>query len=532
MKNVKRFLCFFMCICLCFAWFGPPIEVSAGWVALIPILVVWMASLGVSVVASDSLENVIYPAYEEWLEEFMGSDANWRDMSLSDWSNAILEQVAVNNAGYISVGTGAAVMLNEFAEWFRDNVAPVPGGELEVNAAKTTVLNMYVNGELASVRSPIVDVTYPEGAEFIACFTGQYFDEPVYTLGEVVTYGDVYPVGTIFSGTTVPGGDYYRNYIIDDNWDVCQVDPFTSGDVVASGAVGSLESPSAASTLACYGYDSSAIVGVGFIIHNHRNLSTNSRGYIAICYYLNDGNACVRVKSQGCHEEYSQRESVGSLSVSTSGLQIPDSSQWGEGEIVLNTGDIKGSSVSDISYKIGDVVSDGSFSVSLEMSDVLDPSVPDEGDSSLASTVSSILSLLKSLPQNLANLILDGLKSIFIPDPEQLETMFLDLLAEIYDIYEFDFDLGALFAEGRPPDNIKAEYFAGSKVKEMTFVDWKFLISAVEGLRKYIRGFIVVMLVFFNLRQFMSVLNMVSLEGGYSAPSPDSSTSVVVYKGR
>lgn len=74
------------------------------------------------------------------------------------------------------------------------------------------------------------------------------------------------------------------------------------------------------------------------------------------------------------------------------------------------------------------------------------------------------------------------------------------------------FDLDSLFSVSSAPDNIDGQYDMGLVFYSGTFVDFRFLIEAVDRFRPVIRGFIVLLLLFFNVRQALGMFGLHSGE--------------------
>lgn len=74
------------------------------------------------------------------------------------------------------------------------------------------------------------------------------------------------------------------------------------------------------------------------------------------------------------------------------------------------------------------------------------------------------------------------------------------------------FDMDSLFSASSAPTDIEGSYNFGLASYTGKFVDYTYLIKAVGELRPYIRGFLVLLLFFFNVRQALSMFGLHSGE--------------------
>lgn len=110
-------------------------------------------------------------------------------------------------------------------------------------------------------------------------------------------------------------------------------------------------------------------------------------------------------------------------------------------------------------------------------------------------------------------MIVDGIKSIFVPDTAVIEAQFNETMGGLRERLGIDvFDLDSLFSASSAPDDIEGSYSVGGFSYTGKFVDFKFLIEAVETLRPFIRGFIVLLLFFYNIRQALGMFGLHSGE--------------------
>lgn len=74
------------------------------------------------------------------------------------------------------------------------------------------------------------------------------------------------------------------------------------------------------------------------------------------------------------------------------------------------------------------------------------------------------------------------------------------------------YDLDGLFSSSSAPADIEASYDGGLWKYTGKFVDMSWVVSGVEHFRPYIRGFIVLLLLFYNVRQALSMFGLSSGE--------------------
>ena len=109
---------------------------------------------------------------------------------------------------------------------------------------------------------------------------------------------------------------------------------------------------------------------------------------------------------------------------------------------------------------------------------------------------------------DLPTLIVDGIKDIFIPDTEEINSTFNAAINSIQSKFGFqEFNFNAITSNSAQPTDIQESYYIyGLGNMNLTFFDTKYLIKGVEFFRPFIRGFIVLLLVFYNIRQYLSFI--------------------------
>ena len=109
---------------------------------------------------------------------------------------------------------------------------------------------------------------------------------------------------------------------------------------------------------------------------------------------------------------------------------------------------------------------------------------------------------------SLASNILNGIKEIFIPDLNEIEIMFNNAINSIKSKFGFqDFHFDAMSSSASAPADVEQNYnINGIGSLRLKFFDAEFLIKGVEFFRPFIRGFIVLCLLFYNYRMFLSFI--------------------------
>ena len=134
----------------------------------------------------------------------------------------------------------------------------------------------------------------------------------------------------------------------------------------------------------------------------------------------------------------------------------------------------------------------------------------------IATKLQSVIDTLTGIP----SLILNGIKDIFVPDTAVIEQEFNALLDKLEDkMGIFQYDLDNLFADSMQPGNIEGTF--GTTLWSYTgaFVDFRWLIQGVEYFRPIIRGFLVLLMFFYNVRMALSMFGLSSGEIASAAAS-------------
>lgn len=135
----------------------------------------------------------------------------------------------------------------------------------------------------------------------------------------------------------------------------------------------------------------------------------------------------------------------------------------------------------------------------------------DENSSTLWGWLDGVVSGLKSIWETLTNLpqiMLDGIKSIFIPDTEEINNKFNSFLQELKMKFSFDTDFFEGLFQGESVVNDVYEEYEIPNVGTFNFkfFDSNFFVDGVTYFRPFIRGFLVLLLAIYNVKQFLSFI--------------------------
>lgn len=131
--------------------------------------------------------------------------------------------------------------------------------------------------------------------------------------------------------------------------------------------------------------------------------------------------------------------------------------------------------------------------------------------SSLGSVVSNIWDSVKGIPGS----ILDGLKWLFVPDTDHINNSIDSLVISFKNAFGVDsFDISGVFGTEAEIGNQKGTIQVGSITFTGTVFDSSFLLKAVNTFRPAIRGFIIFLLVLYNINQFMRFIGQEGISLG------------------
>ena len=130
--------------------------------------------------------------------------------------------------------------------------------------------------------------------------------------------------------------------------------------------------------------------------------------------------------------------------------------------------------------------------------------IPSKIANSLKAFFDDVVNAITDLP----NLILEGIKDIFIPDVTTLENQIDSAVENIASQLGVQFDtFDRLFDREVAPEDVNQDYnLPGVGVLNLKFFDTKYLIQGVAFFRPVIRGFMVLMLVFFVWKHIMTFI--------------------------
>lgn len=116
-----------------------------------------------------------------------------------------------------------------------------------------------------------------------------------------------------------------------------------------------------------------------------------------------------------------------------------------------------------------------------------------------------------SLPSKIYDLIIEGIKSIFVPDTEEIKRKFEGMTERVefsLGIVDDGFDDMKDSWEEKPLDNIEENYnIPGVGNMKLKFFDTEYLKQGIERFRPVIRGFLVLLMFFYNYYQVLSFIN-------------------------
>lgn len=102
-------------------------------------------------------------------------------------------------------------------------------------------------------------------------------------------------------------------------------------------------------------------------------------------------------------------------------------------------------------------------------------------------------------------LILDGIKSIFVPDAEYINTAFNSFTDEMALKFSFDTDFfESLFQAETPVEDITTDYnIPGVGNFNIKVFDTNFFVEGVKYFRPFIRGFLVLLMLLYHIKQLI-----------------------------
>lgn len=112
------------------------------------------------------------------------------------------------------------------------------------------------------------------------------------------------------------------------------------------------------------------------------------------------------------------------------------------------------------------------------------------------------------MPSKIVDLVVEGIKGIFIPDTDEIKGQFDATVDNISSQLGVQFNtLDRLFDREVAPEDVTSEYnIPGVGTLNLKFFDTDYLIKGVALMRPYIRGFWVILLVLFVWRNIMTFI--------------------------
>lgn len=108
----------------------------------------------------------------------------------------------------------------------------------------------------------------------------------------------------------------------------------------------------------------------------------------------------------------------------------------------------------------------------------------------------------------IAQKVVDGIKSIFIPDTEDINDKFMSFLDELKMKFQFDTEFfEGVFRDEQPVTDIDGTVnIPGVGDLDVKFFDTKYFVDGVTYFRPFVRGFIVLLLGLYNIRMLLSFI--------------------------
>ena len=135
--------------------------------------------------------------------------------------------------------------------------------------------------------------------------------------------------------------------------------------------------------------------------------------------------------------------------------------------------------------------------------------------SSIVNKLSDVAEKIANLPTLLIEGIVEGIKSVFVPDVDYIESKVQYLRDEFLALGVGFYDMSDIFNQEKPFTDITATI----RGQEVVLVNMDIADKAVQEFRGIIRGFIVLLLVIYNYNQFMGFIGQQGLTlGGVIVP--------------
>lgn len=143
--------------------------------------------------------------------------------------------------------------------------------------------------------------------------------------------------------------------------------------------------------------------------------------------------------------------------------------------------------------------------------------------SSLGSVVSNIWDSVKGIPGS----ILDGLKWLFVPSEDKINKSIQTLSNTFKSTFGVDsYDISDIFGTETEIADQQATISVGGYEFTLTVFNVKYLVRAISTFRPVIRGFIVFLLVLYNINQLLALIRQNPIAIGIHLPTQPASEPV------
>lgn len=148
--------------------------------------------------------------------------------------------------------------------------------------------------------------------------------------------------------------------------------------------------------------------------------------------------------------------------------------------------------------------------------------------SSLGSVVSNIWNSVKGIP----NSILDGLKSLFVPRSDEINKSIQTLSNTFKSTFGVDsYDISDIFGTETEIADQQATISVCGYEFNLTVFNVKYLVRAISTFRPVIRGFIVFLLILYNINQLLALIRQHPIAVGVHLPTQPSSEPLALPAG-
>lgn len=176
-------------------------------------------------------------------------------------------------------------------------------------------------------------------------------------------------------------------------------------------------------------------------------------------------------------------------------------------DVMTTSGAVKFTSASEIAFTEHAKANFSAYSDYWNNSGVGD----DDSNSGIISGLRDVVNAITSLPSKIGNSILDILKSLFIPADGYLEEKINYLVERFKGAFAITpYDMSSVFSSEKEMSDITITIFGTTA----TIVQMDYVIEALSKFRKIIRGFIALLLLFYNINQFLAFIGQAPVSLG------------------